>query len=191
MKKIILIATGALIAVLALGVAGLAYAQTQTPPEPAYPAGPGWMHWGAEGAPQTGTYGPGMMGGRGFGRMGGHMTGTAGYGPMHTYMLSALAAELGLTEEDLQARLDAGATMWQIALDQGLTEEQVVELMDRAHDAALEAAVAAGALTQEQADWMEEHMDAMQATGFGAGGCHGRGGGFGRGWQQAPANPEN
>ena len=187
MKKILLVSVITLLAIAVFGAAGLAYAQDQTPPAP---IGPGWMHWNADQAPQAGTYGPGMMRGARRGGMGGGMMG-AGQGPLHSYMLTAFAANLGLTESEIQTQLDAGIPMWQIALDQGLTEDQVVELMDRVHDEALQAAVAAGDLTQEQADWMAERMDSRQGAGFGAGGCHGSGRGFGRGWQQTPANPSN
>jgi hypothetical protein len=43
-----------------------------------------------------------------------------------------------------------------------------------AHDKALDKAVEAGLLTQEQADWMDQHMESMwSGNGAGYGGCHG------------------
>lgn len=184
MKKILIVSVITLLAIAVFGAAGLAYAQDQTPTAP---VGPGWMHSNADQMPQAGSTGPGMMRGARRGGMGGGMMGAAGQGPLHSYMLAAFAANLGLTESDIQVQMDAGIPMWQIALDQGLTEDQVIELMANVHDEALQAAVAAGDLTQEQADWMAERMDSRQGTGFGAGGCHGSG----RGWQQTPANPSN
>lgn len=160
MNKKWLIVGVSLIAFLALAAAGLvwagtAYARTQTPPVPDYPYG--------------------MMGGHygGFGMMGGYY---GGYGPMHDEMVAALAEGLGLSTEDLEARLEAGETPWEIAASQGLQDEEIANLMSEAHDKALEKAVDAGLLTQEQADWMDEHMEQMWSLdGSGFGGCHGYG----------------
>jgi hypothetical protein len=130
------------LALAALAVGGLlwaktAYAQSQTPNGPGYPYG--------------------MMGG--FGMMGGY-----GYGPMQTYMVDGLAEALNLQPADLQKRLTAGETPWQIAQSQGLSEAQVQQAMLEAHDKALDAAVQAGFLTQQQADWMDQHMELMWGT---------------------------
>ena len=137
--------------------AGTAYAQSQTPPVPDYPYG--------------------MMGGQygGYGMMAGYgMMGAGGYGPMHEYMVAAFADALNLTPEDVQSRIDAGETPWQIAESQGLSEEQTQQLMLDAHDKALDNAVEAGLLTQEQADWMDQHMESMwSGDGAGFDGCHG------------------
>jgi hypothetical protein len=165
MKKILWISALALIAVAVLGVAGFAYAQTQTPPDaPLF--GFGMMR-------RNGGFGPGMM--RGWGQ--------AGYGPMHTYMVETFAEALGLTPEELQARLDDGETMYTIAQAQGLSDEEFSTLMVEARTKALEDAVADGVLTQEQADWMVQHMAQMQASGFGPGNCpmHNGANGQGRG----------
>jgi len=162
MKKVVLILAGMLVLVAIFGVVGFAYAQTQTPPD--------------EGAPFGAGPGRGMMGRFGQGMMGG-----TGYGPMHEYMEQALATRLGLTEEDIEDKLAAGETMWSIAQAQGLTDEEISALMLTARDEALKAAVAAGDLSQEQADWMSQHMQQMQGFGMGAGGC---GGGYGQGTRQ-------
>lgn len=136
--------------------AGTAYAQSQTPPAPGYPYG---MMGGQYG-------GHGMMGG--YGMMG------AGYGPMHSTMVDAFSEALNLTPDEVQSRIEAGETPWQIAESQGLSNEQIQQLMLDAHDKALEKAVEAGVLTQEQADWMDQHMESMwSGDGTGFGGCHG------------------
>ena len=175
MKNILLVLAGILIGVVVLGVAGFAYAQVQTPPDAQFPQG----------------YGPGMMGGGGRGMMGGYgrgMMGNGTYGPMHTYMVDALASALGMTSEELQAKIEGGETMWQIAQAQGLSDEEISALMLAARSDALQKAVEAGALTQEQADWMTAHM---QASGMTPGFCHGAGGGQrGPGWRWNNA-PEN
>jgi hypothetical protein len=136
----------AVLVLAALAAGGLlwartAYAQAQTPTAPGYPYG------------MMGGYG---MWGGGFGMMGGY-----GYGPMHTYMVEGLAEALNLQPEDLQKRLEAGETPWQIAQSQGLSNEQIQQVMLEAHDKALDAAVKAGFLTQQQADWMDQHMEQM------------------------------
>lgn len=180
MRKILIIGTLVGVIVLALGVAGLAYAQNATPPAPT--------------APGYGGFGPGMMGGRsGFGgMMGGNRTGTVG--PLHEYMIAAFAEALGLTPEELETRHNAGETMWQIAESQGISQEEFGTLWTEARTAALEQAVADGVITQEQADWMIQHMAQRQAAGFGpgSGACTGAGprGGFQRGpgwrWNTQP-----
>jgi hypothetical protein len=152
MKKTLLVSAVLLTLVAVLGITGYAFAQTPTPPN-------GY---------------PGMMGG--YGHMGGMMNGAGGmmdadgnYGPMHEYMLKALAAKLNLTPEELQARLEKGETMWQVAQSQGLSDEQIASLMTEAHNQAIKEAVATGVITQEQADFMNNHMQQMH----GSGGCHG------------------
>ena len=108
--------------------------------------------------------------------MGGYGMMSGGYGPMHEYMVPAFADALGITPEELQSRLDDGETMWDVARAQGLSDEEVYEVMEAAHSKALEQAVEAGVLTQEQADWMDEHMDQMHGESFTSGGCHGSNG---------------
>jgi hypothetical protein len=170
MKNKWLIVGISIVALLALAFGGLvwagtAYAQTQNPPAPGYR---GMM--GGYGT-QDGRYGGyGMMGGFG-------MMGAGGYGPMHDDMVDALAEALNLSPEEIQSRIEAGETPWQIAQAQGLSDEEIQQLMLEAHDKALEAAVEAGTLTQEQADWMDQHMESMwSADGAGFGGCHGSAG---------------
>jgi hypothetical protein len=154
MKKWIILGISiAALAVLTVGGfvwAGKAYAQAQEPPYP--------------------NYSYGMMGGRygGYGMMGGYgMWGAGGYGPMHQYMIDALAKAFNLTSEQLQARFDQGETPWKIAQSQGLSAEQFQNAMQEAQDQALEAAVKGGVLTQQQADWMDQHMESMWSGGFG------------------------
>jgi predicted lipid-binding transport protein (Tim44 family) len=130
----------------------------------------------------------GMMGGSG-GMMGRYFG--DGYGPMHQYMIEALAEALGLTPEELQERINNGETPYQIAEGKGLSEEEVSTLFEEAHDKALDKAVEAGLITQEQADWMDQHHEQMWQNGFGPGpgGCPMGGGGPGRGgrWNTEPA----
>jgi hypothetical protein len=172
MKKIMLIVSIVAVALIALGVAGLAYAQSQTPP-----ASNGW----------------GMMGG--FGGRGGMMwrgVDAGGYGPMHDYMVKALAKALGMTPEDLQARFNKGDSLWTVAKEKGLTQQQFSDLFKQARTDALKAMVADGIITQAQADWMLDHMNDMMGNGSFVGGCMGGGFGPGQGggrWNSQPALP--
>ena len=158
MKKFLIVGAVLALAIVALGAAGLVYAQTESPATPTFQG-----------------YGPGMMGGRG-GMMGGYQSGN--FGPMHEYMVDAYAEAFGITVEDLQGRLVGGENMWQIALSLGFSEEEIPGLMTAAHTQALNKAVEAGVLTREQADWMIQRMAQRQAQGFGpgTGGCGGFGG---------------
>ena len=141
MKKLIISVVMVAVVVIALGSAGFVYAQSTTTPE----------------APVPGT-GYGMMGGRGM--RGGMMGQGAGYaaqdGLMHDEMIAAFAEELGISVDDLNARLAKGETMSQIATAQGLTVEEFRTLMTDARSQAIDQAVKNGTLTQEQADWMNQ-----------------------------------
>jgi hypothetical protein len=181
MKTVILIGVVVIVVLVALGVAGYALAQTVTPPIPDFPFGRGRM-------------------GRQGGMMGGWRTGEDGYGPMHEYMEAAMADALGISQDELEKQLDQGKTMWQIAQEKGFTQEQFGELMVEARTDALDKMVAAGVITQEQADGMKNRMGGMwsrmQQNGGAYGGCPGMGGFGGRGWrwstppaQSTPTSP--
>ena len=138
--------------------------------------------------PVTGGYGP-MMGGN-------------GYGPMHDYVEQALAPKLSLTEKQVEDALAAGKPMYQIALDNGIKQEDLATFMNGVHKDAFDKAVKDGVMTQQQADWMLQRMQNMYQNGYSNGtgtGClmgggvgYGRGGGMmrgGNGWQNQQTNP--
>lgn len=179
-KKLLLVLTGFVLAMAVFGVAGFAYAQTQDPPDPdalcPY-CGTGEGYTGRGGGMSQGSRG-GMM----------NATYDGEYGPMHEFMLAGFAEAFGLSVDELEARRAAGETMWQVAEAQGYSLEEFSALMFEIRSAALEQAVAAGLITQEQADWMLSRWESMQAGGFGtgtgSGPCQGgtpRGGMGGRG----------
>ena len=176
MKKGLLV--GALVGLVvgALVVAGYAFAQTPTP------------------APQF-PFGGGMMGGRQRGgMMGGYRSSDGQYGPMHEYMEKAFAKALGIKEDDLEAALASGKTMWQVAEEKGMTAEAFQKVMVEARTNAFKQMVADGVITQAQADWMLSRMQNMWGQGGGRfggqGGCPGMGGGYGSGsrWN-SPSTP--
>jgi hypothetical protein len=119
--------------------------------------------------------GYGMMGGLG-GRGGfGGPGGGPGDGLLHDYMIAGFAEAFGLSTEELQARLDAGETMYQVATSLGWTQEQFFQTMQTVRTEAINQAVADGVITQEQADWMLERMNQMWENGFGPGSGAGTG----------------
>lgn len=132
------------------------------------------------------------------------MMGQSGYGWMHEYVEQALAAKLGLTEAQVEEQFAAGKTMYQIALDNGIQQEDLGTFMTEIHQEAFAQAVKDGVVTQEQADWMLQRMQNMYQNGYGPGNCpmhNGQGtapragmmgngsGMMGGGWRQGTQNP--
>ena len=120
-----------------------------------YPMGPGMM--GGRG------YGYGMMGGRGGMMWDGDEPGGYGWGMMggayQDEMHAAIADALGMTEEELeQAMWEEGKTPWQLADEKGISQDDLWAAMQDAHASVLAEMVADGVITQEQADWMQQHM---------------------------------
>jgi len=134
--------------------------------------------------------------------------GQSGYGWMHDYVEQALAAKLGLTEQQVEEALAAGTPMYQIALDNGIKQEDLASFMNEVHQEAFASAVKAGVITQERADWMLQRMQNMYQNGTGFGNCpmrngqsapYGQGRGMGPGmmndarrgqmWGQGVQNP--
>ncbi len=159
MKKMI-VAGLLVIAALAVFTSGIAFAQTPQP------------------------LGPGNGSGRG--PMGGYAA--AGQeGPLHEYMVAAMAQALGISTADFEARRAAGQTAYQIAIDLGISADKIPALLADARSKAIDAALAEKVITQQQADWMKS-----RAAGMGQGLCNGTGQpvgpGLGRGrggaWQQ-------
>lgn len=100
----------------------------------------------------------------------------SGTGILHSYMIAAMAKSLNMNATDFEARVQSGETFYQIALSKGFKAEEIPSLMQSAHTEAINKAVADGVITQEQADWMLQHMG-----GRGMVGGRGRNGGMGRG----------
>jgi hypothetical protein len=80
------------------------------------------------------------------------------YGPMHDYLHADLAEAFGMTPEALEAALDNGQTLWEIAQEQGLSAEAFQAVVQEARAAAFEQMAAAGAISPEQAEWMSGRM---------------------------------
>jgi len=78
-------------------------------------------------------------------------------GELHTYMLQAIADGLDLTLDDLESKLSEGQNLLEVAKEQGIAEDALPAVLEEARTKSLQAAVADGVLTQEQADWMAQH----------------------------------
>ncbi len=92
-----------------------------------------------------------------------------GYGWMHDYIEQALAAKLELTDAQVEEQFAGGKTLYQIALDNGIKQEDLATFMTDVHKDAFARAVKNGVLTQQQADWMLQRMQTR--NGFGMGNC--------------------
>jgi hypothetical protein len=149
----------------ALGTAGYVYAQSVTPPAP-FGRGNGF------------GMGNGMGGGRGMMRnaAGNGQGFTPGEGPMHDEMVAAMAEKLGMSAEELDARIDKGETMVQVATSKGFTADEFFSMMSEARAQAVDQAVKDGKITQEQADWMKQHGPGQMGGGRGRGMGQGRNG---------------
>jgi hypothetical protein len=141
MNKFVSVMVVLVVAVLAVGSFSVAYAQSPTQ------------------APGTGT---GFMGGRGT------SSGMAADdGILHDYMIAAYAEKLSIPVADLEARIDSGETMAQIALSTGLTIDQFRTLMVEVRSQAIDQAFNDGVLTQAQADWMNQRGAGQMAARMG------------------------
>ena len=130
LKKIaFVVALVAALAVIALAGAGLAFAQGPTSPAPGYGCCGGW----------------GMRGGWG---------GWHGMG-----LMDALAELSGLEPTELYAEMQEGKTLLEVAQAHGISAEGLVEAALASRAEVLQQRIEAGYLTQEQADWMLEHME--------------------------------
>jgi hypothetical protein len=206
-KKVLIIAV-TIVAVIALGNVLLVAAQGGTPPNQPNATCPASGYT----CPMSGTlpFGGmmggmhGMMGRSGMhGMMGGTYTGTM---PMHGYMMNAggmheqiwtaIAEELGMTYAELNAAVQGGQTVAQLAQAKGVSLAELKTAALNALQTSFADLVEQGVLTQEQADWMLDHMDDMPMfnfeQGFGPGMMRGRGM-MGRGMMQnwqPPTGPQ-
>lgn len=158
-KWLILLSSGALIALLLVGLAG------------------GWMVASAQESTSTSNaFGPFGWGGRGRGLgFGQGFGGQAG--------LEAAAKALGMTADALSTQLWGGRTLADLADKAGVDLQTVRDAVDAACQAAtkdaIEQAVEDGYLSREQADWM---LEGLGQGFFPMGGGFGFGRGWGRGW---------
>ncbi|MCJ7624794.1 MAG: hypothetical protein MUO76_14935 [Anaerolineaceae bacterium] len=126
-KKIFLL--GTVVMVLILGVASIVYAQDEEPPVP----------FDSEGEGPFGRYDRGRF---------------RQQSPIWDEMFELLADRLDVTVDDLSERLQNGETLLDIALEQGISEEDFKGMMDEIRDEAIDKALAEELITEEQAELM-------------------------------------
>jgi hypothetical protein len=169
MKKALIIGSLVVVGILIFGAVGVASAQTLLPRIFGSRSMSDWESRSSMMNSQgTGT---GMMGGGRGSR--GMMGSQIDSGILHDYMLAGFAAAFDMEVADLQARLDAGETMYDVAVSLNYTQEQFTELMTTVRTDAINQALADGVITQEQADWMLTRLSQRGQGGFGTGTCTG------------------
>jgi len=75
-------------------------------------------------------------------------------GPLHETMEKALAEKLGIPLAPIETQFDAGKTLHQIALDNGIAQADLPAFMLEVRTTAIKAALTNGVITQAQADKM-------------------------------------
>jgi hypothetical protein len=108
-------------------------------------------------------------------------------GTLHDYIEKALAEKLGIPVATVEAQFDAGKSLYQIALDNGITQANLPAFMLDVHTQAVTAAVADGVITQAQADRMIQRGG--RGMGMGAGNVPGMGMMNGAGMMNYGAGP--
>lgn len=129
-----------------------------------------------------GMMGGGMMGGMRGGMNGGMMAMRPAMIAIHQDELTAVAGLLGMTTDELTESLAAGTNVLDLAAEKNVDAAKITEAQVAARKAGLDELVAAGTLTQEQADLMLEHMAQVGTATLNAGaGMMGQGVGPGAG----------
>lgn len=114
-------------------------------------------------------------------------------GALHDYMEKALAEKLGVPLATVETQFDAGETLYQIALDNGISQADMPAFMLEVRTIAINAALTDGVITQTQADRMLQARGNGLRQGFsqsmmqgrpGAGRCGGTGIPVGQGFQR-------
>jgi hypothetical protein len=104
-------------------------------------------------------------------------------GLLHDSMEKALAEKLGVPLATIEAQVDAGKLLYQIALDNGIAQAHLSAVMLEVRTIAINAALADGVITQVQADRMlQVGGRGMGSVGMGSGmlfGSAGLGAGIG------------
>lgn len=89
-------------------------------------------------------------------------------GEFHDAYMTAYAEALGISVDELEARIADGESMSEIALDLGKTIEEFWTLKMDVRSTVIDQAVSEGTLTQEQAEWMKTRGAGMgNGTGTG------------------------
>ena len=112
--------------------------------------------------------------------------GSRGVSGVRTAMSEAAAQALGTTADELKTQLQSGQTLAQLAAAHNTTEQAVIDAALAAAKTKLDAAVAAGTVTQAQADTAYAELQARGSDLLSGG----RGGHGGRGNRGGSASPD-
>lgn len=139
----------------------------------AFAQGNGPANSGASGSGQASQYGSGGNAAPVYGQANRYGNGSGGVGTGYGLAtrgawggpdssLTAVAAEvLGIEQTELVAELTAGATIADVAVEYSVDPQAIVDAYVQPRTDTLDAAVAAGRITQDQADAMLAQMAAM------------------------------
>jgi hypothetical protein len=108
-------------------------------------------------------------------------------GSLHDAMEKALADKLGIPVATVEAQFDAGKSLYQIALENGITQTNMAAFMLDVRTQTLKTAVKAGVITQAQADRMNQN----NGRGMGVGMMNGTGRTNGFGMMNGGTGPCN
>ncbi|MCA9869662.1 MAG: hypothetical protein KC487_04695 [Anaerolineae bacterium] len=166
--------------------AGAAFAQGNGPGNNAAQAAGQANQYGSGTGTGTPVYGQANQYGNGSGGVeSGYGLATRGAWGGPDSSLTAVAAEvIGIEQADLVAELTAGATIADVAADYNVDLQDIVDAYVQPRTDTLDAAVAAGRITEDQADAMLAQMEAQvsdqlaeaweaQGNGYGNGTCDG------------------
>ena len=98
----------------------------------------------------TDSYGP-------MGRFGVWSDEADDFPPMMAAMVEAVSEATGLSIDEIEARLAEGEHLFTIALDTGMTEEELDALMDEVHSTFFEQYQGQWSM-ESRSDWMFDHM---------------------------------
>jgi hypothetical protein len=118
------------VAVVFFGTVGAVAAQSENPPTPGYGPGNGGC----------GNMNPGAGQDRGW---------------MHDEMIAIISEKLGISESELESRIDDGESMADIANSEGLSRDEFVKLMRDARAELIDQAMKDGKITEQQAKFMK------------------------------------
>lgn len=115
-----------------------------------------------------------------FRRMGfGRMLGSNGY----DMMTSILKNKLGMTDAQVEEALKSGKTMWEIASEKGMSEEDFRNAMVEEKTKLIDEGIKNGTITKEEGDQLKENLknNIESCPGVGSRSQNGFGGMMGRG----------
>lgn len=110
----------------------------------------------------------------------GRITSMRGY----DYISNILKDKLGLSEADITSAVNSDKTLYELAVEKGMTEEQIKAALLEAKTQAIDEAVNKGTITKEEGETLKANLNTNIAncTGnFGQGRGNGQGRGAGRG----------